>query len=325
MSASAHVATPPVTVVRRMVELACLAPSFHNTQPWAWRISGPLVWLYADHDRQLEVEDPLGRNMLISTGAALHHLQAAARALGWRPQVERFPDAADPTVVARVRLQRDVPDDAAAIIGAMRNRCTDRRRFTSWPVPDAHLQDLVEEAHDWGGCAVPILDIATRFRLELSVRRALDLQHRDLDASREQQRWTRRTGNDGVPLAVVPAALPAEEGTSRYGGGLLRDRATEVSSSDALILLGGETDDPLAWVRTGEALGALWIRATRTGLSVVPLSQPVEVPATRAELYDALGGTLEPHLLLRIGWQAIGRSELPRTLRRPVDEVLRPP
>ena len=324
MPASTRAAAPPRTVVRRMVELACLAPSVHNTQPWTWRISGPVVWLYADHDRKLEVEDPLGRNMLISSGAALHHFQTAARALGWRSQVERFPDVRDPTVVAQLRLHRDKPDEAAAVLEAMRNRCTDRRRFTSWPVPDAHLEALAEEARAWDASAVPVLDIATRFRLELAIGRALDLQERDPDATIEQRRWTGRAGDDGVPLAVVREALAGDEHPHRFGSGLLRDSGAEVESSDALIVLGGETDDPPAWVRTGEALSALWIRATRTGLSVVPLSQPVEVPATRAELHQILGGSLAPHLLLRIGWQAIGRSELPRTLRRPVDEVLRP-
>ena len=39
-------------------------------------------------------------------------------------------------------------------------------------------------------------------------------------------------------------------------------------------------------------------------------------------LYVDLHGS-DPHLLVRIGWQAIGRSQLPRTPRRQVDEVLR--
>ena len=61
------------------------------------------------------------------------------------------------------------------------------------------------------------------------------------------------------------------------------------------------------------------------GFSVVPLSQVVEVDETRAGLrHDVLGGTAYPLLLLRVGWQAIGRSHLVSTPRRPVDDVLLP-
>ena len=59
------------------------APSVHNTQPWAWRLRPDGVDLYADHQRRLSVADPVGRELTISCGAALHHFQVAARALGW--------------------------------------------------------------------------------------------------------------------------------------------------------------------------------------------------------------------------------------------------
>jgi hypothetical protein len=83
------------------------------------------------------------------------------------------------------------------------------------------------------------------------------------------------------------------------------------------------TDDPPAWLRAGEALSAIWLDATTEGLSIVPLSQVIEVRETREALrYDVLGGLAEPLVVLRVGWQAISRSQLPRTPRRPVDEVL---
>lgn len=92
---------------------------------------------------------------------------------------------------------------------------------------------------------------------------------------------------------------------------------------ERVIALGGAHDDVAGWLRTGEALSALWLEATRVGLSVVPMSQPIEVETTRREIgRSVLGGAFEPHVLLRVGWQAIGRSGLPRTPRRPLADVL---
>ena len=282
MSVSTRIDAPTPQVTTRMVELACLAPSIHNTQPWAWRLSGVEAWLYADLDRQLRVEDPQGRNLVISCGAALHHFQLAARALGWSADVERIPDPDNLTALAHVRLRRDPRPDQVGVLDALRTRCTDRRRFTSWPVPPERLETLCEEARDREAAAVPVLDLAARFRIEQTVRQTLELPDRD-------------------PQDIRP----------------------EVESSDGLIVLGGVADDRLSWLRTGEALSALWIRATRTGLSVVPLSEPLDLPSIRTELRTQLANALEPHLLVRVGWQAIGRSELPSTPRRPVDQVLR--
>ena len=42
----------------------------------------------------------------------------------------------------------------------------------------------------------------------------------------------------------------------------------------------------------------------------------------RLDRREVLKGLLLPHLVVRIGWQAIGRSDLPVSPRRPVDDVL---
>ena len=54
-------------------QFAGLAPSIHNTQPWRWRLVGPVLELRAERQRQLGVTDPSGHLLLISCGAALHH------------------------------------------------------------------------------------------------------------------------------------------------------------------------------------------------------------------------------------------------------------
>ena len=73
-----------------------------------------------------------------------------------------------------------------------------------------------------------------------------------------------------------------------------------------MILLCGYDDTRADWLRTGEALSALWLRATLTGLSVVPLSQVIEVEETRSALqHEVLRGLAVPHLLVRLGWEAL--------------------
>ncbi|NGZ99497.1 hypothetical protein G5V59_01115 [Nocardioides sp. W3-2-3] len=128
----------PTEVVERLVDLACLAPSIHNTQPWRWRYDGARLVLEADLTRRLLAEDPRGRNLTLVRGAALHHLEFAARAMGWETDVLLLPPGRGPAVLAEVLVGRVARRTAVrADLDLLRTRCTDRRRFTAWPVPDS--------------------------------------------------------------------------------------------------------------------------------------------------------------------------------------------
>jgi hypothetical protein len=313
--------------LQRIVELACLAPSVHNTQPWRWCARGRTIELQRDAQRMLPVADPRGRNLAISCGAALHHAQVAARALGWKPVVTRPERGVGEDVVARIELEpAPANDESIDQLGALRTRFTDRRRFTSWPIPAGKLHALANVARLWGAIAVPVVESRDRVRVELLVNRALDRQRSDGALMNEQACWLDRGPVDGIPADVVP---PPEEQSGlgdRFNVPVPEssDRQT-VEVSDGVLVLCGDSDDEAAWLTTGEALSALWLAATRNGLAVVPLSQVIEVEETRNALQSTLlGGLTVPHLLVRIGWQSIGRRQLHRTSRRPLLNVLVP-
>ena len=325
-SRGAH-ALPAGSAQQRLVELACRAPSIHNTQPWAWELAGDTVLrLYADRGRQLALEDPAGRNLVISCGAALDHLVFAARALGWEAQVTRFPDGPGADLLAEISLVWAAPSPTAVDdLAALRSRHTDRRRYTSWPVPAEVLEAMTAEARKRGAHARALDDELVRYQLERLAARASELRAGDPPAKAEEARWIEHSPVDGVPAEVLPVDTdPTSSPASRFPAGLLQETREVTGSGDGVIVLGGAFDDRAGWLRTGEALSRLWLRATRDGMSVVPLSLPVEVDAVRHELRKSLlHYEFAPHLLVRVGWQSIGREPLPRTPRRPIDEVLR--
>ncbi|GAA0559155.1 NAD(P)H nitroreductase [Paractinoplanes ferrugineus] len=85
------------------------APSVFNTQPWSWRITGETLSLYADADRRLDTVDPDSRLLLLSCGAVLHHARVWLAAAGHTALVERFPDPAQPQLLARITLNPPLP------------------------------------------------------------------------------------------------------------------------------------------------------------------------------------------------------------------------
>jgi hypothetical protein len=306
---------------RRVVELACGAPSVHNTQPWRWRVSGTRIDLYADRGRQLRVADPTGRNLVISCGAALHHARVAAIALGMPADVVRMPDPGNDDHLATLELRPGPrPPDALENLTALGRRVTDRRRFTSWPVPEERLARLAAAVTTPHVRVLPLVEASTRFRVEVLVNRARDQELADPLLAAEQREWVDRGPLEGVPSAAIPELA----GQVPAPGGRFTDTAPDlVEGSDGLLAICTDADEPHSWLESGEALSELWLAATVDGLSVVPLSQVIEVATTRSALEtEVFGGMTVPQIIVRIGWQEIGRSQLPHTPRRPVEDVL---
>lgn len=84
-------------------------------------------------------------------------------------------------------------------------------------------------------------------------------------------------------------------------------------------------DDPLDWLRAGEATSAVLLTATLRGLATTPLSQAIEVEMSRRQLqHHALRMPAYPQLIIRVGWPASGAGGLPVTPRRDLRSVLLP-
>ena len=91
--------------VRAAIGLASRAPSIHNTQPWLCRLSASTLHLYADPTRWLPATDADRRDLIVSCGAMLHHLEVALASLGVEVTVHRLPNPADPDHLATLELR----------------------------------------------------------------------------------------------------------------------------------------------------------------------------------------------------------------------------
>jgi hypothetical protein len=314
---------------REVVAFALRAPSVHNTQPWRWRVDGPRLDLYADRTRQLSVVDRAGRDLTISCGAALHYAVAGAAAAGWAGDVTPLPDATDPDHLATVLLRPSDPTRAEqAEADLLRTRATDRRRFIGWPVPAHLLEDVAARGASGSAEALAVTDPAARLSIERLLTTARSIEHADRRMLEEQRRWTSLTGDDGVPLANAQPATSGLRPTwpSRYDAVIDDVDPSLAGPFDGLVLVKTPDDTPASWLDTGRLLCRLWTAAMDRGLSLVPLSQPLEVADTRRSLrVGVLGGDGFPQLLARLGWQEPSRSALPVTPRRSVDDVLADP
>jgi nitroreductase len=321
------------------IEDALRAPSVHNTQPWRWRIRGNAVELHADWDRHLTVTDPDGRDLVLSCGADLHHLQVALAARGLGIDVHRLPDPEDRSHLATVVLRPQPADgtnaDAldAALFPSIAERRTDRRLMSHRHVPPDDLQSLVNHAARCGALLVQVTDPALRRQLVTALVDAGRHQQVEPGYATELRMWTHRLpgGHDGVPAANV-AAPPIG---AREPSPLRRFTRSELAqppqqpghgpADDAaeLLVITTPGDDELDRLRAGEATSAVLLAATCIGLATTPLSQALEIATSREHLrQDVLHVPENPQLVIRVGWPASDAAKLPVTPRRGLASVL---
>ncbi|HEX4458849.1 MAG TPA: nitroreductase [Polyangia bacterium] len=307
---------------------AILAPSSHNSQPWRFFIHGNRLDLKADRTRALPVVDPDHRELVISCGAALFHLRLALRYCGYEALVERSPACFAGDVLATVRIgrPRERSSDDEWLFAAIPRRHTNRTHFSERAVDGPLRMALLETARAEGAWLYATNEL-TKEVVAALVAEGDRLQSADPRFRDELAKWlhpNRGDDVDGMPgstrsLSDVGARLaPLLVRTFEWSGTRAAHDHELAVGSPLLAVLGTPGDGERDWLRAGEALAHVLLRATSAGLAASFLNQPVEVPRLRRRLHETLGQTGWPQLVLRLGYGAT----VPPTPRRPLQDVV---
>lgn len=284
---------------------AALAPSVHNTQPWLLKFYDEYVSLYERVDRRLPRHDPLGRDRLISCGAALEHVLLAMRTRGWAPEFELRRDRTHPAEVARIRAaDRAEPSDVdQRRYRAITARHSHRRPFAPRPVEPGLRRHLLG-AHGVDGVVLrPIIETAVLARL---VNHSARVLRADRAYQRELTAWTAPV-REPLPGAGVSSATRRVSTLPWTGLVTSRTVIPDVGvlagrlSREFLVLVETPDDGPLDHVRAGLAAEQTWLTATDAGLVGSVLTQSCQLHEVRAGLVESLYLAGFPQLLLRFG------------------------
>ncbi|HET6439095.1 MAG TPA: hypothetical protein VFG59_13590 [Anaeromyxobacter sp.] len=319
----------PAERLRELLAWAVLAPSRHNTQPWAFDIEGELLSVYADARRALPVTDPDGRELFASCGAVLTNLVLSAAHFGYATSAEVLPGHRRDGLVARVRFEERRPStpESEELFRAIPRRRTNRMPLDGREPPPGLVAQLVREARREGLSLRPVEEHQRALVAEL-VSEGDRVQWSNFRWRAELASWTRLSGSprrDGIPAAAqglsdLAAFLQPVLTRLRNPAGIEAERdRRRARASRALLVLSSVRDGEADWVAVGEALQRLLLRATAAGLSASYLNSAVEVPGLRVLLREAVGESGLPQVMIRLGYGL----EVPVPPRRKVEEVLR--
>jgi len=313
--------------LRGLVQLASLAPSGHNTQPWRFITSESRLDIRPDFTRRTPIVDPDDHHLFVSLGCAGENLAIAAAEHG-RPGVLRF----DPAGEGGIAFEFERGSSARSeLYPAIARRQSTRAEYDGTLVPAADLRQLVAVAAIPGVDLVLVTDRSRINQLRDLVRVGNDMQMADPAFLRELKSWLRfnpreaslrgdglfsaASGNPSLPNWLGPVffdlAFNAAAENKRY--------ARHIDSSAGLAIFSAHEAGPEGWVQVGRSCQRFALKATALGLKTAFANQPVEVAALRPELASMIGlPGRRPDLVMRFG----RGPELPFSPRRSLEEIL---
>jgi hypothetical protein len=311
---------------QRLLDAVVWAPSVHNTQPWWFGTRGSTVTLHADTDRRLEIADPDGREMLISCGAALYTLRLAARHLGRHPHVQLLSDPDRPGLIADVTIGSpgQATSEEERMYDQIRRRRTHRGGFRPEGLPAGLLQSLKAQAYDEGVMFRVVADPRARIALAALTEVAEQTHRQNPAYLTEMARWAPRPGSDradGVHADTYPRDPEhtdpyfAERDFARgQGWGLLGD--DQQDATGVVALLTTDADGRGDWLRAGQALQRILLRAAEDDVSAAFHTQALEVPELREFIRRRHCDDAYPQMIVRMGF---ADSEILGVRRSPAD------
>lgn len=320
-------ATIDQQTLSNVVQLACRAPSLHNSQPWHLIAHDGQLRLFLHPHRVPRAADQTGREALIGCGALLDHLRVAAAAAGWKAALAHFPNPNDLDHLATIDFQRTelVTDAERARADAIMARRTDRLPFAA-PAGWRFIEPILRDTVDPELATLYVLPESARPQVAEASRLTETLRRYDHAYQAEMHWWTAPVEvADGVPSSSLAAA--SERGRVDVArsfplSGQVGRRPGVDTDQAVIAVLSTDGNGHRDALGCGEAMSALLLEATLAGLATCPVTHITELAASRAMVQALTGGSDEPQVLIRIGQVPALEDAPPPTPRRPLADVL---
>lgn len=305
------------------LQSAIAAPSVHNSQPWRFRLGSLHVDVFVDPSRRLAGIDPMGREAMISVGAAVLNLRVAILAAGRVPLTQLLPSPDEPELAARITLGAPHQPDATvrALASAIGQRRTNRRPFREIEIRGEVIDQLTTAARV-EAVTLTVADPIGREAIFDVVRSAQEAHAHDQRYLAELANWTALDPmfGEGVPAqSFGPSHEWADVPVRDFGLAHpdVRRRHAWFEAAPTVVMLSTGADTPVQWLRAGQAMERVLLTATVRGVANTPMTALTELPELRGMLSES-GDRRIVQVILRLGY---GDPCAP-TPRRPLADVL---
>lgn len=347
-----EVPSDPHDVRLTALAYAILAPSSHNTQPWLVALRGAdVIDVYVDRHRLLPEVDPQFRQTHVSQGTFLELLSIALSQLGYRAELQYFPDgeytptAVDDRAVARVQIARVATRRDPLFVEIQQRRTNKLPYAPQRELSNMQIAALVGAPDPDGPRLRVMVDAAARARLAALCVDAMRIEISARARNAETATWFRFNDDeleqkrDGFGLvhngvtglkrwfaeAFVLSRASAADPQGSFAQGAVDLTVDQTQSVSAFGVLTSADGSRRSQVKAGRAYARIALTAQALGLALQPLSQMLEEYRDMAgvkakfEREIALAPGAQAQMFFRLGYADASAH----TPRREVQSLLR--
>jgi len=338
-----------------LITLAHMAPSTHNTQPWAFsfferKLRGAPLAIYLDRDRVLPASDARGRQAVISVGAALGNIEIAASHFGLNTIIrdesvtssqvlpyKLTDDKGRYVKLCKIGFDPSGPDTNDGLYDAIFTRRINRNitdttgkipyelqmEIQTLENPGTHLYILtagdprIAGIAEFQGQADAYVANSKKFAGELG----------NWLMENDTKDFLGMPG-DTFDMTIAQAkhtkyALQGKEILSANDiAAFSRGSTSGIRTASIVGMITVDKDVPEYWLKSGKLLGRIGLTLTRHGMSYAIHAGLAEVSLTRFGLSKAIFTTGTPAILFRAGYPRPDLTIPPHSPRLPIEEII---
>ncbi len=294
-----------------LLRYAILAPSAHNTQPWAYKISEGIIDVFRDVEHTLNDGDPTLRETWLGVGAFIENLSIAAQYFGMKAEVELKATLNTDLHIARVKLNDNSQGHHYKdLFPGILRRHTNRGMYKKNLSPSFNPMKVAEYAVT--GTLVSVIDrpdVKERVAkmVETGTRIALSMpsMKKELAALVHNAAEKKSTGMTLESMFSTPPGAEPMKAERFLDAFDVEMYASETYkkwiSSPLVIAISTELDGPSAWIESGRIMERIVLYGALCGLTHDIAAAPVEIPTISPLLRHEIGTEMRPQMLFRLG------------------------
>ena len=318
----------------KILYLASLAPSGHNTQPWMITIKGPKRWVIgSDKLRWLPAVDPDNREMMLSIGAFIENLSVAAGMQGYEAEIDVIGKDNFSSEIAEVRLikgkQTSVSDKVIT------ERRSVRKNLLKSSIREEDVNHLVG-SNKSKVSYYPLNSKEGSYLSQASLLANKNQVYRE-DAQTELAEWIRWTDREAREYrnGLTPESMEME-GIVRWYAKHFFDKTDVLSKTfrnETIKIVEEQVQNCAGWlvvksagsmvadlINAGRVLQSAWLNAHEKLIAFHPMTQVLEETPWRTQLAKEIGHSGNIQFVIRIGY--IKEYRQPVSLRMPMFKII---
>ncbi|NNM83957.1 hypothetical protein HKL94_01955 [Candidatus Parcubacteria bacterium] len=308
--------------LRDFIKAGILAPSSHNSQPWAFRLRNDFIAIVLESSRRLPASDKNDRQAYISLGCAIANIEIIAAYHGHAVDLV-FTDSGAELRFSESKDKNSLPELAQYLT----KRATNRSAYIKEPLPTKlrnEAQALVVEGTklQFVEDAVQIAALAA-LAVDSSISAMEDIDFRE-ELSRHvlPNTSSHKIGMPGfglgfpLPISFILPHLIRRTNVAKLSR--KQDMAL-FQKTPTIGIIETKTDMKVDWMNVGRTYERLALLATSMGYATAPWGAPIQTKDFHTHISSTLNLSGRPQMFFRLGRPT---KPVPHAPRIPVERVL---